>query len=293
MMDDILVFGKDEGEHDSRLDKVLERLQAAGMTLNKAKCEFSVKKIHFLGHVVSGRGIEVDPEKVKAIVNMTPPTNKSELKSFLGMVNYLSRVSSRLAELERPLRELIKKEAAWFWDVPQQLAFEEVKREITRAPVLAKFSLRRRHRVTADSSAYALGAALLQQDERGQWRPVAFASRTLTEAEQKYAQLEKEALAITWACEKFDFYLVGSNFEVETNHKPLVKLLGSSDLGNMPLRVQRFKLRLMRYSFHIFHTPGNQMYLADLLSRPATQADTTALARTKGTPKAKRCRLSG
>ena len=88
---------------------------------------------------------------------------------------------------------------------------------------------------------------------------MAFASRTLTEAEQKYAQLEKEALAITWACEKFDFYLVGSDFEVETDHKPLVKLLGNSDLGNMPLRVQRFKLRLMRYSFNIFHTPGTQM----------------------------------
>ena len=81
------------------------------------------------------------------------------------MVNYLSHFSSRLAELEHPLRELIKKEAAWFWDVPQQLAFEEVKREITRAPVLAKFSLRVRHRVTADSSAYALEAALLQQNE--------------------------------------------------------------------------------------------------------------------------------
>ena len=143
-----------------------------------------------------------------------------------------------------------------------------MKGEIARAPVLAKYDLRAPHRVTADSSSYALGAALLQQDRGGQWQPVAFASRRLTEAEAKYAQIEKEALAITWACAKFDFYLVGTHFEVETDHKPLVKLLGESDLANLPLRCQRFKLRLMRYTFTIFHTPGSQMILADLLSRP-------------------------
>ena len=98
---------------------------------------------------------------------------------------------------------------------------------------------------------------------------MAFVSRKLTEVERKYAQIEKEALAIMWACEKFDYFLVGTEFEVETDHKPLVKLLGEKDLSDLPLRCQRFKLRLMRYRFEIFHTQGSKMFLADLLSRPA------------------------
>jgi len=92
----------------------------------------------------------------------------------------------------------------------------------------------------------------------------------MTEAETRYAQIEKESLAITWACEKFDYYLVGRKFQVETDHSPLVKLLGVKDLGSQPLRVQRFKLRLMRYDFVIFHTPGNLLFVANSLSRPCS-----------------------
>lgn len=269
MMDDILVYGADREQHDMRLKAALERLEQVGMTLNNEKCEFGVSRVKFLGHVISREGIEADPDKVKAIIEMKPPQCKRELKGFLGMVNYLSKFNPYLAELEKPLRDLIKKDSTWVWDCDQQDSFEKVKQAMARAPVLAKFSLGLKHRVSADASAHALGAALLQETGRGEWQPVAFASRSMTGAERVYAQLEKEALAITWACEKFDFYLVGSEFEVETDHKPLVKLLGSSDLSEMPLRCQRFKLRLMRYNFKIFHTPGTKMYLADLLSRPA------------------------
>lgn len=269
MMDDILVHGKNEREHDNRLEKVMKRIEEAGMTLNRKKCQFRVKQLIFLGHQISGKGISPDPEKMKAITEMRPPTNKTELKSFLGMVNYLHKFSPRLAHIEKPLRELNSKKSAWIWERDQVTSFEAIKREISQAPTLAKYNVRANHRITADSSSYALGAALLQENEEKNWQPVGFISRKLTEAERKYAQLEKEALAITWACEKFDFFLVGTYFQVETDHKPLVKLLGESDLANLPLRCQRFKMRLMRYHFEIFHTPGTQMYLADMLSRPA------------------------
>ena len=223
-----------------------------------------MRDVIFLGHKVSERGIEPDPEKVRTITDMKAPENKTELRSFMGMVNYLCKFSARLTEIQRPLRELGKKDSAWVWDEPQRRSFEAVKREISGAPVLAKYELRARHRVSADSSSYALGAALLQENDKAQWQPVTFASRRLTEAEKNYAQIEKEALAVTWACEKFDFFLVGTTFEIETDHKPLISLLGKADLANLPLRVQRFKMRLMRYDYEIHHTPGSQMYLADL-----------------------------
>ena len=122
--------------------------------------------------------------------------------------------------------------------------------------------------MSADSSQFALGAVLLQLTDNNQWQPVEYASRKLTEAESRYAMIEKEALAITWACEKFDYYLVGRSFQIETDHRPLISLLGDKDLSKLPIRVQRFKLRLMRYAYSIFHTPGNKMFLADSLSRP-------------------------
>ena len=137
--------------------------------------------------------------------------------------------------------------------------------------MLAKFELRAELIVTADSSQYALEATLLQMKRGGQWQPVVYISRKLKEAERRCAQLEKEALAITWVCEKLDLYLVGSQFQIETDDKPLVKLLKGSDLASMPLRCQRFRLRLMKYQYDIFFTLGNQMYLADLFSRAARE----------------------
>ena len=269
MMDDILVFGQNETEHDKRLEAVFERLKQAGLTLNKEKCEFRMNQVKFLGHIVSREGIQIDPSKVKAIQDMQPPTNKKELKSFLGMCSYLGKFSGKIAELEKPLGILQKKTSEWCWGPHQIESFEKVKKEIASAPVLAKYSLTAPHRITSDASYHTLGAAILQMNNNGEWQPVAYASRPLTDAEKRYAQIEKEALAITWACGKFDFFLVGTHFEIETDHKPLVKLLGESDIASMPLRCQKFRMRLMRYNYRIFHTPGKDMILADLLSRPA------------------------
>lgn len=279
MMDDILVTGSTKEEHDLRLEEVLAKIERSGMTLNKDKCEFAVQEVKFLGHILNKHGIRVDPEKERAIKEMPAPTDISGLKRFLAMVNYLSRFSPILSEIEVPLRELERRKNDWLWTDRQQDSFEKVKEVITQAPILALFDYSRNHRVTADASAHSLGAALLQESPDGSWQPVAYASRKLTETERRYGQIEKEALAITWACEKFDFYLVGRIFEIETDHKPLVPLLGSKDLCDLPLRVQRFKMRLMRYQYSIFHTPGSGMFIADLLSRPPTVRDVVKIQR--------------
>ena len=267
MMDDVLVFGTDADEHWCRLRLVLERIQNSGMTLKKEKCEFGVTEIKFLGHIICLEGVKLDPDKAKTIMDISPPTCKREAKRFLGMVNYLNKFSSKLAELCSPIYETTSI-VPFYWGLDQQVAFEEIKKELSSAPVLCAFDVRCRHKVSADSSRIALGAVLLQFTDDEAWQPVEYASRKLLPAEKNYAMVELEALGITWACEKFDFYLVGRKFEVETDHKPLISLLGEKDLSQLPLRVQRFKMRLMRYDFSISHTPGNCMYIADFLSRP-------------------------
>jgi hypothetical protein len=268
MMDDVLVFGKDETEHWRRLRAVLERIKASGMTLSREKCEFGVDSIKFLGHLVSVEGVKVDPDKVKAICDLTPPTCKKEARRFVGMVNYLNKFSGKLASLSSCIYEVTGSQSEWYWGCDQQKAFEDIKTELMQAPVLCAFDVTRKHRVSSDASKNAIGAVLLQLNQNDEWQPVEYASRKLTATEGRYAMIEKEALGITWACEKFDFYLVGREFEVETDHKPLISLLGEKDLSQLPLRIQRFKMRLLRYDFNISFTPGSRMYIADFLSRP-------------------------
>lgn len=268
LMDDILVYGKTASDHWDKLYKVMDRIEKSGMTLKKEKCEFGCTEIKFLGHLVSRDGIQPDPDKIKAIMKINPPNSKREARRFTGMVNYVSKFSDKIAGICRPIYAVSGTKSQWFWGADQQSAFDEVKRELSKAPILCVFDLNKKHRVSADASRNALGAVLLQLNNSNHWQPVEYASRKMTQAEEKYAMVEKEALAITWACEKFDYFLVGRDFEIETDHKALVSILGEKDLSCLPLRVQRFKLRLMRYGFEIFHTPGKDMFLADSLSRP-------------------------
>ena len=121
--------------------------------------------------------------------------------------------------------------------------------------------------MSADASSFGLGAVLLQQQDDGEKRPVAYASRSMTPTEQRYAQIEKEALAITWACDRFVDYLIGLKFHVETDHKPLVPLLGARRLDELPIHVQRFRMRMLWYHFTISHVPGKDLVVADTLSR--------------------------
>ena len=120
--------------------------------------------------------------------------------------------------------------------------------------------------MSADASSHGLGAVLLQQHDAG-WKPVAYASRSMTETERRYAQIEKEALATTWACERFSTYILGKKFGIEMDHKPLVPLLGLKHLDSLPPRILRFRLRLARFDYLIVHLPGKLLYTADTLSR--------------------------
>ena len=270
LMDDVLVFGSSKNEHNSRLSAALKRIQEAGVTLNADKCEFGKTQLKFLGHTVDQDGVRADPDKTSAIVAMSPPTNTSELRRFMGMVNQLGKFSPNLTNLSQPLRALLTKKSTWLWGPEQDRAFENVKAELTKPSVLAFYDPLAPTKVCADASSYGLGAVLLQK-KNSSWRPVVYASRSMTETEKRYAQIEKEALATTWACEKFSSYILGMEFAIETDHKPLVPLLGTKHLDSLPPRILRFRLRLSRFNYSISHIPGKLLYTADVLSRfPST-----------------------
>ena len=156
------------------------------------------------------------------------------------MVNHVGKFAPNLAEVTQPLRELLKKDNDWTWGPQQQTAFETVKRLLTTSPTLQHYNPNKPTRVSADACTFGLGSVLLQKDEEG-WKPVFYASRSLTETEQRYAQIEKEALAMTWACERFEDFLVGlKTFTIETDHKPLLSLMKSKALDLLTPRIQRF-----------------------------------------------------
>ena len=267
LIDDILIYGNTQEEHDEWLLAVLNRLEEAGLTLNRDKCEFSRREVKFLGHILSQDGVRSDPDKVAAVVNMEEPMTVKELRRFLGMVNQLSKFMPHLAEMTKPLRDLLSKKNQWMWGQAQKLAFSSIKDALTKSPALALYDPNLETTVSADASSYGLGAVLLQTQANGERRPVAYVSRSMTPTESRYAQIEKEALALTWACERYSDYLIGLQFKIETDHKPLVPLFSSKLLDELPIRVQRFRMRMMRFNFSISHVPGKNLTIADTLSR--------------------------
>ncbi len=166
----------------------------------------------------------------------------------------------------------------WVWGPQQQEAFERIKEDLTTSPGLALYDSNKETTVSADASSYGLGAVLLQMQAEKEWKPVAYASRALSDTEQRYAQIEKEALASTWACERFAEFLIGKDFHIKTDHKPLVPLLSTKRLDELPPRIQRLRMRLMRFSYTISHVAGKNIATADVLSRAPTSSATVGLS---------------
>ena len=215
MMDDVLVYGNFVEEHDRRLKVTMQKLQVAKLTLNEEKCEFALSSVEFLGNIINSEGIRADPKKIEAILEMEPPKDVTELRRFLGMVNQLSKFQPQVAELTKPLRDLQSSKNQWRWGYTQQQAFADIKASLTSTPMLAHYSVNRETELSTDASSYGLGAVLLQKQEEELWRPVAYASRAMSPTEQRYVQIEKEALGITWACDCFADYHIRLKFHID------------------------------------------------------------------------------
>ena len=242
-----------------------DEFRSSGLKLNLSKCLFGVRELKFLGELVSEQGIKPDPQKVSAIKEMPPPTSKQDLKRFMGMIAYLGKFIVNLSETTAPLRKLLEKDTLWSFHKPQQDDFDTLKDLVTKAPVLKYFDPKLPTRISSDASKSGLGATLGQCHE-GTWHPVAYASRSLTSAEQNYCQLEEGTLSILFACDRFHEYLYGRKFQVINDHQPLRSIF-RKPLNKSPPRIQRFRLRLKKYDFEFQYVPGKQLHVADALSR--------------------------
>ena len=259
-IDDIVVHGRTQEIHDKRLHQVLDSLEKANITLNLDKCEFNKSQIKILGNIVSSNGISPDPEKVKAIADLPALRNISQTRSFLGMVNQLSKFTDHLADKTKPIRDLLSEKNSWSWGQAQDKAFKQIKQCLISPPVLALYDTNKKTKITSDASSYGLGGVVLQQQDDDTWKPVAYFSRALTNTEMHYSQIEKECLAFTWLCERASDYILGKPIVGETDHKPLVPMLMTHCLDQLPPRIQRFRMRLMRFNIQeMIHVPGKNM----------------------------------
>ena len=179
-IDDILVHGRNQEEHDHRLYAVLNKLKEAHITLNPEK---SVKT---LGHTVSSERIKPGPEKIKSILSLPVPKNVAEIRSLLGMVNQQSKFAPHLATKTKPLRDLLNVRSTWTWRAPQQKAYEDIKTCLTEAPILALYDCNRETKISADASSYGIGGVVYQLQDDSNWKPTAYFSRAFTSTKTRY-----------------------------------------------------------------------------------------------------------
>ncbi|KAK3763364.1 hypothetical protein RRG08_031862, partial [Elysia crispata] len=226
-----------------------------------SRVRYKERTIEAQFYVVEDRGISPEAQKIKAITSAKAPTSISELRSFLGMTQFVSRYIESYASITEPLRRLTRKTQPWKWGREQDEAFKKLKKLLTEVGVMAYFDPKKETNVVVDASPCGLGAMIMQQG-----RVICYSSRALTDVESRYSQTEREMLAVVYGVEKFHIYLYGSTFSVITDHKPLLGIIGSSKPASA--RIDRWRLRLMPYQYTLTYRPGkDEANPADYLSR--------------------------
>ena len=269
-LDDLIVFAKTFEEHQRRLRIVLDRLREANLKLKISKCHFGEDKIRYLGHIVSENGLEVDPEKITAVVKFPVPKTQTDVRSFVNMCGYYRKFVKNFGRIAAPLNKLLKKpekeskgKVKVTWLQVHQDAFDKLKLALVSAPILGFPMEQGAYEIHCDSSGYGIGATLVQI-QNGNPVVISFLSRSMTDVEKRYTTSEQECLAVVYSIKKFRPYIYGTEFTVYTDHNSLKWLFSVKDPNG---RLARWSFLLQSYSMTICHRAGRISNDVDPLSR--------------------------
>lgn len=269
-LDDIKLTAKDDAEHLKRLDLVLERLHSHNIKINKSKSSFMQNAIEYCGFLIDRNGIHKLDSKIEAIQKMKTPQTKTEVRAFLGLVNYYSRFLKSLSEMLQPINNLLRGNGDDInWTEECEQVFRKVKIRMQDKQVLCHFNPKLPLVLATDASAYAVGAVLSHIFPDGSERPIQFASQTLTDVQKRYSQIDKEAYGIIYGVKKFFNYLYGRRFTLQTDHQPLIQIFSPSK--SIPLlsatRMQHYALYLQAFNYDIRYRNTKLHGNADAMSR--------------------------
>lgn len=277
-LDDILVFGDTQKTHDERLKEVLKRLKENNLTLNTAKCALNTTSAAFLGYRIEKGTIKPAEDKLETLSTYRAPKNRAELQTFLGLITYIGPFIKNLAAKSEPLRRLLKKNAQWSWGEDQEKSFQELKTDVaTNVEAQTFFDPScQSTKLYTDASPHGIGAVLTQQKTSEPAKIVAIISKTLTDVEKRYPQVQKEALAVVWSVERLHYYLLGHDFEIWSDCQALSFIFNGKyrDGKRAISRAEGWALRLSHYNFKLVHVEGMKN-IADPPSRLVTEENTT------------------
>lgn len=258
-IDDIIVIGSSERHHIKNLTLVFDTCKKFNLKLNPEKCIFFKPEVIFLGHVCTQNGILPDPSKYHAIKTCPTPHDSDATRRFVAMANYYRKFLPNFANISKPLNALTRKNSIFNWSDECQKAFESIKKMLINPRILAYPDFTKNFVLTVDASKTGCGAVLSQED-----KPITFASKSFSKAEQNKSTIEQELIAIHWGITHFKHYLYGYSFTVRSDHRPLVYLFNLKDPNS---KLTRLRLELAEYNFVIEHIQGKNNVVADCLSR--------------------------
>lgn len=266
-LDDIVLYASSIREHEIKFKKLTQRLREANLRLQPDKCGFLHKEVTYLGHIISNNGVKPDPMKIRAVQKFPKPMKIRNIREFLGLAGYYRRFIPKFSNIAKPLTNLLKKDEPFVWSEDHDRAFCELKEILCSEPLLHYPDFAKQFNITTDASNYAIGG-ILSQGLPGQDPPIAYTSRLLTGAELNYSTIEKECLAIIYCVNYFRPYVYGREFQLITDHKPLVWMHSVRDPTS---RLLRWRLKLAEYEYKIIYKTGKTNKNADALSRNPVQ----------------------